>query len=345
MTKISLGILAWNEEQGIARSLRSLFQQNLLSNTPDWVEAIEVVVVPNGCRDATELRAQEALNELTSQRGDPRIQARVVSLARPGKSNAWNEYVHRLARQDADYVLLMDADIELSGPDVLGLLVEALEKDPVAHVACANPIKDIAVSPPSGLFARLSLSASSLRAVGTVGLCGMLYCARGEALRRVHLPPNLLVEDGFLRAMIATSAFEHPDRAEFVIRVDDAQLIFEAEKTLKGLVRHERRICTGSLVNFMLFAELPKRAGSEGVAEYIRRNNELDVAWLAKFVDEQTAGRVWLVPHDWLVRRFLRAKRANQLVRRLPFLVPASVFDLLVAVLANLELKRGRLAW
>lgn len=346
MIKISIGILAWNEEEGIARSLRSLFQQDLLARTPDWVEALEVVIVPNGCRDATAERAEAALAELTAQRNDPRITARVTPLAEPGKSKAWNEFVHRLARPDATYLLLMDADVELAGPEVLRRLVEALERDPVAVVACGNPIKDLAVSPEKGgLFTRLSLSASSLRAVGTVGLCGMLYCARGDALRRVHLPPHLLVEDGFLRAMIATSAFKHPDEAARVIRVDEAQLIFEAEKTLSGLIRHERRICTGSLVNFMLFRELPRRAGTEDVAEYIRRRNADDPAWLEKLVNEQTAGRLWLVPSGWLLRRFIRAKNANQLVQRLPFLVPASVFDLVVAVLANVELKRGRLAW
>ena len=60
---ITIGILAYNEEATIRRTLESLFGQTvftadaLRSSCYQW----EVLVVPNGCKDRTPAVAREAL--------------------------------------------------------------------------------------------------------------------------------------------------------------------------------------------------------------------------------------------------------------------------------------------
>jgi glycosyltransferase involved in cell wall biosynthesis len=52
---ISIGIMAWNEENVIERTLISLFEQSVFSGVnTDLPEAEwEIIVVPNGCSDRT----------------------------------------------------------------------------------------------------------------------------------------------------------------------------------------------------------------------------------------------------------------------------------------------------
>jgi len=173
----------------------------------------------------------------------------------------------------------------------------------------------------------------------------MLYCGRGDVLRSVWLPPGLLVEDGFLRAMVVTGSFSHPERPERVVRVEDAVVIYEAETTLSGLVRHERRLCTGTAVNILLFTEFWARGRSENVNDYIRKQNGNDERWVARFVGDRSRNKIWLMPEGHLTQRFRRAKEGGRLLQRFPVVLAGTALDALVGVLSSVDLRRGRFSW
>ena len=207
--RLSLGIFAHNEERNIGATLESLFSQTLFDGAAArklGVEALEVLCLANGCRDRTLEVARSYGLDLP-----PHVTYRVVDLPEPGKSRTWNAFVHELSAGNATFLVAMDADIIFEQDDVLEQLVRRLLDDPRAQVSTDTPLKALAADPASLSMAdRASVAASSQASKEGV-LCGQLYCARADILRKIWLPPALPVEDGFLGAMIKTSGFTSPD--------------------------------------------------------------------------------------------------------------------------------------
>src|SRR5580692_3592205 len=86
-SRVSIGILAHNEEPRIAKTLETLFSQDVFEKY-----CIELVIVPNGCTDETAAVARRSVQEhqsVWSIHGS----ARVEELAGAGKTNAWNKFV------------------------------------------------------------------------------------------------------------------------------------------------------------------------------------------------------------------------------------------------------------
>src|SRR5205085_7059284 len=50
---VSIGIIAWNEEQGIGAMLESVFQQTLFAELARRGRRCEILCVTNGCTDRT----------------------------------------------------------------------------------------------------------------------------------------------------------------------------------------------------------------------------------------------------------------------------------------------------
>ncbi len=199
--KISIGILAHNEEERISGTLTSLFAQDLFTKFET-----ELVVVPNGCSDATAEAARmsiEANRATWSALGT----ARVEELPVAGKANAWNEFVHRLSSQDADTLVLMDADISFLERDTLSRLVAALTGSPGAVVSVDQPLKRIEPGSKATLIQRVLASSTPPIDPRDVPICGQLYCAYSSELRRIRLPREIQVDDGFVRAMLLTRCF------------------------------------------------------------------------------------------------------------------------------------------
>lgn len=104
--------------------------------------SVEVIVVPNGCTDQTASVAEAALERYI--RCHEAATARVESLPEGGKSNAWNQLIHRIAPENTDYYFLMDADIELLTSDTLERMLGVLLSNPHAQIATDTPVKHIA---------------------------------------------------------------------------------------------------------------------------------------------------------------------------------------------------------
>ena len=347
--RISIGILAWNEAASIGKAIESLLQQALFTATDARIESIEVICVPNGCTDSTAAMARQAFDHYGA--GLARTtNFRVCEVFEAGKANAWNQFVHEFSDQTANFIFLMDADVLARESDALANLLNALEASPQAVAAIPHFIKDIAFKPRKTLLDRISLAYSRRNQQSAVPLAGGLYCARGEVLRKIYLPAHLLVEDGFLRAMILTDQFRAKEDFRRIVRADRATVMFEACTTLGGLFRHERRVAMGTVMNTLLFGELAGRSEQPGVGEWIRRQNEIEPDWPLKLIARRYSqhGR-WLVPRGTLLRRFDRIRNGGgtKALKHLPLALCGFAFDLPVFIAANRALRQGciRGAW
>lgn len=346
--KLSIGIFAYNEEPRIGATLASLRGQDLFDPAAQPHVQIEIVVLPNGCRDRTADVAAEALR--THFDGLPHVTARVEALAEAGKSRTWNTYVHQLADPAADLLLLMDGDIELVGASTLRNLLNALRDHPDAHASVDVILKDIALKPNPTARERLSLAASELTRSGPPKLAGSLYAARGAVLRGIWMPVGLLVEDGYLKAMLCTDSFTRPDLPSRLVRAENAAHTFEAVTDLRTLFRHEVRLLVGSAVNFILFDHIAAqvRATGRDGGQLVGEWNASVPDWLPKLVDDRLGAKGWwLAPTRFILLplRQLCNLPPGRAVRRLPAAAMRAAFNLAAAVAANAQLRRRVFRW
>jgi len=382
--KLGIGLLAHDEATGIARTLDSLFDQVGVGKAADPIESIHVLILANGCSDGTadaagswikrrvlcadpqghygiEPSQPDPLDGTQSYewfagatgRDDPvlptgtRVTWEVRELRRAGKSNAWNHCVHRLLPRSCDAVMMVDADIIFAEPTVVVEAVQTLCARQEIWVVTDIPVKVHPNARHPEWQRRISVAASDLaREEGRTAICGQFYCGRGEILRRVVMPPDLAVEDGFLRAMIVTNMFTGPERTDRVYQLQGAHHFFEAERGILPTLRHETRLMLGSTLNSFLFADLHAHANQVGGAgEWIRQRLIEDPHWYAKTMTRRIEGsRSWMIPRSLLLNRArgLRGMPFLAKLRRLPLVAAAVIFDLAAAAHANRVLRKHR---
>lgn len=108
MLEIAIGICAYNEEQTIAKSIRSIFNQTL-----NEVSLREVIVVVSGCTDNTTAVVQDLMQEYP-------ILKLIVQEKREGKNSAINAY---LDAKSTEIVVMLNADNVFATDDSLEQLV------------------------------------------------------------------------------------------------------------------------------------------------------------------------------------------------------------------------------
>ena len=335
---VCLGVLAHNEEDRIGATLGDLINQDL------WTQAgvnASIWVVVNGSSDRTAQRAREALVRAPCH-------SQVVELEIAGKANAWNQFVHQFSPPEAEALVLVDADIRIPQHDALSRMLLALQEAPLSLAAVDQPVKDLALRGDKGLASRLSVSASELAASGPPKLCGQLYLARAQALRAIFLPEPMLVEDGFIKAMLVTEGFSQPEDIRRLVRADGVYHVYEAETRMSALFRHEKRILIGTLTNLLLF-DLARDLARQGiqVGEWYRAKSASDPQWFRRLIRERL-GR-WggsrigiMVPVPF--RQLLQCK-GMVFWRALPGALARFLLNLGVAIGAAMDLRGGRLQW
>lgn len=348
MMKVSVGILAFNESASIGTTIASIAAQELVRTGREDLEWIEVVCVPNGCTDDTAERARAAFARAAA--GLPPAMAgkfrwRVEELERGGKTNAWNEFVHRISSQDSDYLVLCDGDIRVDHPETLGNLVGTLERTPAASVCVPRPIKHIALKKRRSVMEWVSLQLSAVNRGRTSGIAGCLYCGRGSVLRRIWFPEGLIGEDAFLNGLVLTDLCRSEERYERVVGTENATVVFEAYTTIPAAYKCLRRQAVTRGVNGILWDYLWKNVGELDAGELIKKRSDEDPEWFKKLLSEQVRQRGWWVmPKGVLLRRarFLRNLPVLSAVRLLPAAAVAMLVDVVVHVDANSRLKSGR---
>ena len=151
--RLSIGLLAHNEEARIEETLRSLFAQDVFQHF-----ATEIVIVANGCTDKTVAIAEHSLADhqgVWAACGS----ARVEEITTAGKTNAWNQFVHRFSSPQASVLVLMDADIKILNPNTISSMVATLQGSPRAVICVDRNVKDIEIKANRTLFERLLVAA------------------------------------------------------------------------------------------------------------------------------------------------------------------------------------------
>ena len=245
---ISVGIFAHNEERDIGSLISDLAKQNLLSNE---TLSIAIHVVANGCTDSTVSVSKTAFTANPFQRKN--ITIFVHDLPRPGKSNAWNEFIHRLASPKTDYVFCLDADIRIPEATTLQLVFDKLVASKTACVAIDKSVKDLSLTTHKTITERIILAGSGTAYNTRAAIAGALYCVRFDVVKDIWMPIGLPGEDGFLRAMILTSNFTKEENLDRLVFVEGARHIFESEHTIAGVFRHNVRLAIGTAINILLF--------------------------------------------------------------------------------------------
>ncbi|GAB4524370.1 MAG: hypothetical protein Tsb0014_02770 [Pleurocapsa sp.] len=329
--------------------LHSLLQQNLFQKATSDV-SVEIIVVPNGCTDDTALVAQKTLENSIDPQIYTNLTWRIEELKQSGKSNAWNQYVHHFSDPEANYLFLMDSDIELLDPQTLNSMISVLDSTSEAHVAVDQPIKSIQFKENKTWLEYLSVLISTLSGgnamVGKPAwICGQLYCAKAEILRKIVLPNNLPVEDAFLYKMIVTDGLKSPQIPSRVILADSASHAFDAYTNISRLLRHEKWLIMGNTINELVWDHLlTDKNQKQNIATIIKNKNKQDSSWVEKLIKLKIDNQGWwLIPQFILVRRFLSLlnKPIHKSIVLFPVALMAFLVDLFLSVQANLNLHQG----
>lgn len=333
--KLAIGILAHNEEGSIGATIGSLLKQSVIAN-PEIGK--EIIVVANGCGDETAAVAQGALSELV---GAANCSARVVDVTAAGKANAWNVFVHEASAKDADFFVLLDADIAFEAPDAIERLVDHLVREPEVLIAPDQPVKKF-----SGRGGVLSPLIRALQKTGSDddhALSGQLYAARAAALRSVVMPVGVVVEDGFLRAMTLTKRFTEPENISLIRRAPGVRHFYKPYESLGAIYRYERRQAVGTTINRFLYDAFRewRRAGLD-VTDEVRRRNAADPLWLEALIAERMkkSGPI-AAPKNYVLRRLRRSDNWSiGNLAKTPLIAVALLYDLVVAADASMHLRR-----
>ncbi len=351
---MSIGLLARNEETRIGRTLNTLFKQTLFRELDQRGQRAEIWCVANACTDDTAAVAARCFHEQRSLHAHAdAFLANSVSVATPGKINAWNLFVHEISHQDSHYLILMDADIRLGEATTLWNLVRGLQENEEAHVTVGEPVKDIALKPAVSLRERLSLATSRLTQNSAAQLTGQLYCIRAKVARAIRLPRDLAAcEDGFIKNLVCSDMLRKPSNPARIQRVGGASHIFEAYTTVPAILRNQKRQMIGqAFVHVLVDKCLPdacwKTATTPG--ELVTKLDETNPAWLRELMDEHVreAGRFWRLFPD--VASFRLKRWRNLPIRRKLTHLPATLLGtgvtLLAAWMAYRSLRRGALGY
>lgn len=208
----SVVVPAHNEAKGLSENLTAL-----LDGIPH--EAVEVVVVCNGCTDDTAAVARKV----------PGV--RVLEIAEASKARA----VEVGNASATTYPRLhLDADVRLTGTDLLRL-VDALDEDGVLAVAPGRSIPTEHSSWPVRAYYRVWQSLPAVRS----GLFGRgAFCLTAEGQARVAAAGGSLMNDD----LVASELFTPAERRV----VTDATVVVRPPRTIKDLVRRRIRVATGN---------------------------------------------------------------------------------------------------
>ncbi len=286
--KLSIGIMAWNEEVSIGPMIASLLGQSIFALLAARNEGCEIVCLANGCTDRTAEVAREAFmrmeREHPSRHG---LSAWVADIPEPGRNNAWNRFVHEFSARGTLYICLMDADIIFDRPDTLELVIGELERRPQLGGASDSPRKNIAGKARPSLRDRLSLAGSDMTDTIDGRLNGMLYCLRAGIARNLYLPRDLAAtDDGFFKASICTDFFRAPSDPSKVVSVRAATHLYEPYLSLHDFLNNQKRQMIGQTTVHVLIEHLRMLPESEraNLGETLRRKDARDPDWLKRLI-------------------------------------------------------------
>lgn len=338
--KISIGMLAYNEEKTIKSTVQHILKQDIFKRSE--FDKVQFLIVANGCTDRTVMVVQEVINNSEINSTVSLQNIRVDKIETAGKSNAWNIYVHELSWQDADYLILIDADIELSDEGSLTRLVEQLIDIPEAAVSIDIPRKDIEKKHKINALEKISLLLSKVDSQKRKAISGQLYCIKGDDARQIYIPIGLPVEDGFLAAMIETDNFTRVEGLSRITVAESVSHYFQALVSPIELFRHEKRLMIGSTINSMIYNHLWTNVTDKNkhAGILIRDLNVTEPNWLAVLIEQYKENRgFWFVPKALCLKHLRNWKNSAltlpRKLLRLPIVLVATLALIYLALDVN----------
>ena len=160
------------------------------------------------------------------------------------------------------------------------------------------------------------------------------------------MPLGLIVEDGFVKAMLLTDSFRQPEKTDAIVRAAGATHYFEAVTGFQAWFKHERRLVNGTAVNILLFSHIRDLvAKGKNPGEVIRANNEANPSWvadLAKSYRGPLPGAADFVSEP--LRKLARLPLAKRALA-LPVALLRAALNVAVCIVCQSDVKAGRLRW
>lgn len=350
---LSIGMMAWNEEDSIGTTLESLFRQSVFERLCARRAQCEILVLANGCTDRTVPLARDLFARMKREHPWPRgFTARVIDLPEPGRNNAWNRFVHEFSAVEARYIALMDADIVFHHRDTIHSLIATLEERPHVHATSGRQCKDLMFKQRKTLWDRLSLATSDMTGTIEGQISGQLYCLRAPIARNLLLPRDLsATDDGFFKAAICTDFFSRPLDAGRIARAPDAAHIYEAYVSPRDILNNQKRQMIGQTGVYVLLEylrSLPPEQRTH-LADTLRRLEATDPDWLKRLIAAHVRSRPWfwqLFP-GLLTFRFRRLLRMPGLrkVTHLPAALAGFAVTMLACARAHRAVRAGTMQY
>jgi glycosyltransferase involved in cell wall biosynthesis len=352
--KLSVGVVAWNEESSIAAALQSILKQTIFRNARSLGFETELIVVANGCTDRTVDVTAELFQKM---RGEfPQISGvrlRLEEVAEAGFANAWNLLAHTYSRPDADFIYFVNADIVIDQPEAFEWMLNALQKDSGMQVVSPVGRKHIEVAKCKSLCDRLNLAVTRFTEKNqTAQVRGHCFCARASAMRSVWLPKRFPgAVDGAFKRMIVSKMAAEPDNPARIGLARNAGYTFEAYRTFKDIYNRRVRLFVGQTFIEALMRHLKTMRAEQpqlNMAAYLRARDETDPSWLQRLVQLSihVKGLFATMPSPWFRFRFWKNPNIGIFKKlcMLPVAAAAFIFDIPVFLSAAWRLKTGNVS-
>ncbi|HWV98975.1 MAG TPA: glycosyltransferase [Candidatus Acidoferrum sp.] len=348
--RISIAVRAWNEEVVIRRTLESLFQQSLFEELSARGEHCEVLCIPNGCADRTaEIAAEVFAGQEKSNSFTGAFACSVRNIREAGRNHTWNAFVHTLSHPEAEFLFLMDSDIFFDRRETLFSMYRALLENPEASVASDQPVKDVSLKPLKSWRDRISLATSAMNGALPGQMTGQLYCIRTAVARRLYLPKDLGIDDGFIKAIVCTDFFSKALNPSRIVVAPNASHVYEAYTSAGELLKNQKRQMIGQTIVHVLveYAKALPQPQRTNLGDTLRREERACPDWVARLVAQhlQRVHFFWRLFPDAPRFRFKRwwRMRGMKRVTHLPATLVGFAVTMLACAQAFRHFKRGKM--
>lgn len=273
----------------IRRTLESLFEQSLFEELSARGECCEVLCIPNGCTDRTaEIAAAVFAEQEQSHPFAAAFACSVRNIREAGVNHTWNTVVHALSRPEAEFLFLMDSDILFNRRETLFNMYRALLENSDASIASDQPVKDVSLKPRKSWRDRISLATSEMNGATPGQMTAQLYCIRSGVARRLYLPKELGMDDGFIKAIVCTDFFSNETNPDRIVVAENASHVFEAYTSAGELLKNQKRQMIGQTIVHVLVEYLKTLPPQQrtNLADTLRRKEEANPDWVARLVAE-----------------------------------------------------------
>jgi hypothetical protein len=228
-------------------------------------------------------------------------------------------------------------------------MYQALLEDPAASIASDQPVKDLALKPRKSWRDRISLATSEMNGASRGQMTGQLYCIRAGVARRLYLPKELGIDDGFIKAIVCTDFFSNALNPGRIVMAGHASHVYEAYTSAGDLLKNQKRQMIGQTIVHVLLEHLktlpePQRTN---LADTLRRQEAASPDWVARLVADhlQRTRFFWRLFPDALSFRFRRWWRLRGLKRltHLPAALVGFTLTLLACAQARRHFRRGKM--